>query len=94
MNTALHVSPPTESTHRAPSERTLSISFPRQEELRRLPLAERMALRIALHLIVRAGSADRHAALAARAARSERSARVLAEYEAQRFRPSVSRPIL
>ena len=91
MNTALHASPPTESTHRAASERDLSIRLPREEELRRLSLTERVALRIALRLIVRAGSAGR---VAERAARAEFGRRVLAEYEAQRIRHSVPRQML
>ncbi|MBS1675006.1 MAG: hypothetical protein JSS74_13705 [Actinobacteria bacterium] len=53
MNSALHASPPTESTHGAHPERDLSITLPREEELRRLSLAQRVALRVALRLIVR-----------------------------------------
>lgn len=91
MNTALHASPPTESTQSAQPERDLSIRLPREEELRRLSLAERVALRIALRLIVRAGSADR---LAERAVRADLRARILAEHEAQRVLHSMPRQML
>lgn len=76
MNTALHASPPTESTHRAPHERDLSIQLPREEELRNLSLAQRLALRVALHLIVRAESRPD----AAQRAREEHLAQVRAAH--------------
>ena len=91
MNTALHASPPTESTHRAQDERELSLRLPREEELRRLTFAERLALRIALRLVLRARSDDR---AEARAARAELARRILAEHEAQLIRYGTTRPIL
>ncbi|MDQ4213224.1 hypothetical protein [Microbacterium capsulatum] len=84
MNTALHASHSTESKH-------LSLQLPREEELRRLSLTERLALRVALHLIVRAGSAER---TVERAQRAETAAHVLAEHEAQRIQHSALRPLL
>ncbi|GAA4481497.1 hypothetical protein [Microbacterium panaciterrae] len=91
MNTALHASPPTESKHSAHPERELSIRLPREEELRHLSLVERVALRIALRLIVRAGSA---ANPAERAQRAAECARVRAEHVAQLLRHYVPRQML
>lgn len=91
MNTTVHASPPTESTRSAQPERDLSIRLFREDELRHMSLTERLALRIALRLILRAGSADRRVE---RAVRAEIRTRALAEYEAQRIRHSVVRPML
>ncbi len=92
MNTALHASPPTESKQRAQSERDLSIQLPREEELRNLSLAQRLALRVALHLIVR----TRHTAQdrAEDAHRNAERIRVLQQYEAARLAGAASRQVL
>jgi len=92
VNTALHASPPTESTHSAHPERELSIQLPREEELRNLSLAQRVALRVALHLIVRTRrvAQDRaHAALA-----EARRLHVLEEYELNRQAQTSVRQVL
>ncbi|GAB6858155.1 hypothetical protein [Microbacterium xylanilyticum] len=92
MNTALHASPPTESTHRVPSERDLSIQLPREEELRNLSLAQRVALRVALHLIVRTRPLTRTPAQQAR--HDADRLRVLEEYEANRLAQTAMRQVL
>ena len=86
MNTALHASQHAASKRTAPETREpahLSIQLPREDELHRLSLAERVALRVALRLILRAGSPEDVAERAERAALRQR---VLAEHEAQRLR--------
>lgn len=92
MNTALHASPPTESKQTAQHERDLSFPLPREEELRNLSLAQRVALRVALHLIMRTRhAADTHAHDARRDA--ERL-RVLQEHEAVRLAYAGTRQVL
>lgn|GEM_PF-3402453 len=92
MNTALHASPPTESTQRALPERDLSIQLPREEELRNLSFAQRLALRVALHLIVRSRFAAQDRARLALA--ETRRLRLLQQYEAARLAQSPTRPLL
>ncbi|MGN8025642.1 hypothetical protein [Microbacterium sp. 22242] len=92
MNTALHASPPTESTQRAQIERELSIQLPREEELRNLSLTQRVALRVALHLIVRTRPTTQDEARAALA--EGRRLRVLEEYEAGRLAHTSIRQVL
>lgn len=92
MNTALHASPPTESRQSALPERTLSIPLPREEELRNLSLSQRLALRVALRLLVRARSAapDR----AREALRAVERLRLLDAYETARISHSATRQML
>jgi len=92
VNTALHASPPTESTQSALPERDLSIQLPREEELRNLSFAQRVALRVALHLIVRTRPAAQDRARAAQAA--SRRLRLLEQYEADRLSRSATRQVL
>jgi hypothetical protein len=92
VNTALHASPPTESKQSAHSERDLSIQLPREEELRNLSLAQRVALRIALHLIVRSRPATQDQARSALA--EARRLRLLQQYEASRLAQSPTRQVL
>lgn len=92
MNTALHASPPTESTHSAPAERELSIQLPREEELRNLSLAQRVALRVALQLIVRSRPSTQDRAHAAQA--EARRLRLLEQYEADRLTRAAPRQVL
>ncbi len=92
MNTALHASPPTESKQRALPERDLSIQLPREEELRNLSLTQRVALRVALHLIVRSRPTTQDQARSALA--EARGLRVLQQYEADRLAHSSIRQVL
>ncbi|MBS1905394.1 MAG: hypothetical protein JST33_02265 [Actinobacteria bacterium] len=92
MNTALHASPPTESTQSAHSERDLSIQLPREEELRNLSFVQRVALRVALHLIVRSRPATPDQARTALA--EARRLRLLQEYETGRLAQAPTRQVL
>lgn len=92
MNTALHASPPTESKQRAQHERDLSIQLPHAEELRHLSPAQRLALRVALHLIVRTRSVTRDRAREAR--RAADRLRLLDEYETARLAVTATRQVL
>ncbi|MGN7859199.1 hypothetical protein ACTJI8_01315 [Microbacterium sp. 22303] len=92
MNTALHASPPTESKQRALPERDLSIQLPREEELRNLSLTQRVALRVALHLIVRSRPSMQDRAHAAQA--EARRLRMLEQYEADRLARTATRQVL
>lgn len=92
MNTALHASPPTESKQRALPERDLSIQLPREEELRNLSLTQRVALRVALHLIVRSRPSTQDRAHAAQA--EAHRLRMLEQYEADRLARTATRQVL
>ena len=92
MNTALHASPPTESKQRALPERDLSIQLPREEELRNLSLTQRVALRVALHLIVRSRPTTQDQDRSALA--EAHGLRVLQQYEAERLAHSSIRQVL
>lgn len=60
----------------------LAVEFPREDELRRLSLADRLALRVALWLVLHA---RRDADPAEQHRRHEARLRVLAEYEHRRL---------
>ncbi|GAA5154415.1 hypothetical protein GCM10025768_25520 [Microbacterium pseudoresistens] len=88
MNTTLPARQENSWKHLALSQppegtRPLSIELPRDEDLRRLSLAERLSLRLALRLLRHARD---NADLAARHHRDTERERLLAEYEAQRLR--------
>ena len=92
MNTALHASPPTESKQRALPERDLSIQLPREEELRNLSFAQRVALRVALYLIVRSRPVTQDQARSALA--ETHRLRLLQQYEANRLAQNPTRQVL
>ncbi|OZB84569.1 hypothetical protein [Microbacterium sp. 13-71-7] len=88
----MHASPPTESKQRALPERDLSIQLPREEELRNLSFAQRVALRVALHLIVRSRPATQDQARSALA--ETHRLRLLQQYEASRLAQNPTRQVL
>ncbi len=92
MNTALHASPPTESTQSAQSERDLSVTLLREEGLRNLSVTQRVALRVALHLIVRTRPTAQDQARASQA--EARRLRLLEEYETARLAQAATRQVL